>query len=120
MIAETVQQMNEFKKENIDSLEKAYGEKMSKIAEYERQLSEVPQKYKGKSQTFINKKKKQLTKKIDDLTENVSKWFEERQKDILDQFERMLADKKEAAQKAKEDEDRQEQESKDLADKMAS
>ncbi len=118
MIADTVKKINDFKKENLDSLQKTYDVKMGKIAEFERQLAEIPEKYKGKSQTFINKKKKQMNQKIEDLTEKVNDWYEQKKKEMLDKVEDMLNKQKEAAQKAKEDEDKDKQASSDLAANM--
>lgn len=115
MIADVVKRIDDFKKENIDALQKAYDEKMGKIKEMEEELSEIPVKYIGKSKTFIEKKRKQLEKKIEDLTRKVDEWFEQKKKESLDKIEKMLKDQKDAIMKAKQEEDDNQKESSKLA-----
>ena len=94
MIADAVKEVNEFKKDSLDALQKTYGEKMAKIAEIERQISEIPKTCVGKSQTFIDKKRKQLNEKLDKMNKSVDEWYEKQKQRITERIESMLADKK--------------------------
>ena len=92
MIADLVAEINEFKKNNLDALLETYNEKMSKVAELERQISDIPNKYAGKSKTFISNKRKQLTDRVERLKDSIDKWYESERKRALDRISGMIAD----------------------------
>ena len=92
MIADLVAEINEFKKNNLDALLETYNEKMSKVAELERQISDIPNKYAGKSKTFISNKRKHLTDRVERLKDSIDKWYESERKRALDRISGMIAD----------------------------
>lgn len=119
MIANITKQINDFKKDNLDSLLKIYNEKMGKITELRKQLAEVPEKYKGKSKTFISKKRKQLMKKIEDLTKKVNDWYDSKKKEALDKIQKMLTDSTNAVKAAVQEEKDNENKSKETANNLS-
>ena len=66
------------------ALLETYNEKMSKVAELESQISDIPNKYAGKSKTFISNKRKHLTDRVERLKDSIDKWYESERKRALD------------------------------------
>lgn len=118
LIADIVEEVNTFKKDNLDTLQKTYEEKMAKVIAVEKQISDIPKTCKGKSEAYVNNKRKQLYDKLDKLTKSVDEWYAEQRKRILDKVEEMLTSKKKSAQEAADNEKKQEDVSKETADDM--
>lgn len=120
MISEAVEKVNQLKKEFLDGIEKGYATRMSKVADVEKQIADIPKTCAGKSQVFIQKKRAQLTAKLEKLRQSADEWVETQKKELEEKMKKMLEDKKAAAQKAYEDELEQIKGAEELAAKMSS
>lgn len=87
--------------EMTESIQKAQEKFQTKIDDVKKTIGEIPNKYSGRAESFINIKINQATNKLNKIIEAVKKWIEEKKQAIQDwldeiktkiqeQLERML------------------------------